>query len=298
MLAYRGLAQYLGPVRGQVQFNIPTKFDGDITVDGETYSIDSGYISNVMLSATFRAMQEEDYENAVSDFLRTFGPDMMLYTSGKTKSKVEGLDASAMFGDWERNNREVTERFPTVYGYFGPIGTQFDLQTYLRQIEEGKREKISSPQELQADAEAVVGKALYIDRVRMFPTNPTDDDEDELRLYRDTLEAQLPGFQFAPLNINERPQIIDQLVQAAYDPLLQNNPVAIGARAYLDYRQEAIDEAVRRAGGIETQTPLGPKANEDLRAWLRDIGDRVVAKYPEFERLYTRVFFDEVDVLQ
>ena len=298
MLAYRGLAQYLGPVRGQVRFNIPTKFDGQITIDEETYTIDTNYIPNTMLSATFRAMQEDDYENAVNDFLRTFGPEMMMFTVGKTRAKVEGLDASEQFGVWERNNRDVLQRFPTVYGYFGPIGNSFDLQTYLRQIEEGKREKVVSLQEITADAEAVVGKALYIDAVRQFPANPTDSDELSLRLYRDTLEEQLPGFEFAALNINERPQIIDQLVKAARDGLLDDNPVAAGARAYFEYRDEAIAEAVRRDNGVETANILTKSQNADLRAWLRNIADKVITKYPEFERMFTRVFFDELDVLQ
>ncbi len=68
LLAYRGFAQFLGPVRGRIQFNIPTDFDGIIDIDGEKYDIEGDYIQSALLSSTFRAMQESDYENAVSDF--------------------------------------------------------------------------------------------------------------------------------------------------------------------------------------------------------------------------------------
>jgi hypothetical protein len=285
-------------VRGQIQFAIPTEFDGKITIDDVEYEIEADYIQSAMLSATFRAMQEVDYENAVIDFLRTFGPDMMLYTVGKTRTKVEGLDASAQFGDWERNNPDVTRAFNNVYGYFAPIGSEFDLQTYIRQIEQGAREKITDPAEILRDAQAVVGKALYMEAVRSFPRNPTDFQEIELGMYRDKLEEELPGFEFAPINIRERPQILEQVIQAATSDLLADNPVAQGASLYIKYREEVLSEAIRRNNGVERTGMLTRKENADLRRVLREYADQVMARYPEFQRLYSRVFFDEVDAVQ
>ena len=298
LLAYRGFAQYLGPVRGSIQFNIPTEFDGTITVEDKQYDIEGDYIPNALLSATFRAMQESDYENAVVDFLRTFGPDMMMYTVGKTRTKTQGLDASAQFGDWERRNGDIMRAHKDVYGYFAPIGTEFDLQTYLRQIENKTREKITDPAEIRQDAEAVVGKALYMDAVRNLPQNLSDAAEIELGLYRDMLERNLPGFEFAPINIRERAQILDQVINAARSPLLDGNEVAEPARLYINYREQVLAEAILRNNGVETQGLLGRKANADLRQVLRQYGDQLAGKYPEFQRVYTRVFYDEVDVLQ
>jgi len=296
LLAYRGLAQYLGPVRGNIQFNIPTDFDGTITVEDKQYDIEADYIPNTLLSATFRAMQEQDYENAVVDFLRTFGPDMMMYTVGKTRSTVEGLDASAQFGDWERNNPDILRTHKDVYGYFAPIGTEFDMQTYLRQIEQGSREKIKDPAEIRQDAEAVVGKALYMDAVRQLPDKLSEAAQIELALYRDMLEDKLPGFEFAPINIRERAQIIDQVINAARSPLLDGNEVAEPARLYIDYREQVLAEAILRNNGVEKQGMLGRTSNADLRRVLRQYGDQLASKYPEFQRVWTRVFYDEVDV--
>jgi hypothetical protein len=219
-----------------------------------------------------------------------------MYTTGKTRSKVQGLDASALFGDWERNNVAFTEAHTDVYGYFAPIGTEFDMQTYLRQIEQGAREKITDPREIRMAAEAVVGKALYMDAQRNLPDKLTDAAEMELRMYRDLLEDQLPGFEFEPLNIRERAQILDQVINAARSELMDKNLVAIPARMYIDYRDQVIAEATDRNNGIEPS--LKGKNYADLRRVLREWGDQLVGKYPEFERLYSRVFFDEVDALQ
>ena len=295
LLAYRGFAQFLGPVRGRIQFNIPTDFDGIIDIDDEKYDIEGDYIPNALLSATFRAMQESDYENSVSDFLRTFGPHVMMYTTSKTRTKSEGLDASEQFGDWERSNAQFAKDFDDVFGYFAPVGSEFDLQTYLRQLEQGTRERITDPRELRANAEAVVGRALYMDYTRELPDKLTDAAEMELRMYRELLKQNLPGYEFQPLNVRRDPQILDRVIRAAQSPLMDGNRVAIPARLYIEYRNEVLAEARDRNNNI---TPsLGAKKYADLRRILRQYGDQLVGRYPEFERLYSRVFFEEVDAL-
>ncbi len=170
------------------------------------------------------------------------------------------------------------------------------MQTYLRQIREKKRRKITDPQELQRDAEAVVGRALYADAVRMAGLDPSEGAQRQLKEYREELEKMLPGFATAPLNIRERDQIMMQIESASRDVELDGNPVAEAARVYFDYRQQAIDEATRRNDGLFTDGLLGRKANADLRQWMRNVGDALTNQYPEFQRLYGRVLFDEVDL--
>lgn len=295
LLVMRGIGQFTGPTRPELELRVPTKFEGEITVNDIKQMVD-GNITSSLLAAAFRQMQEDDYENAVQNFLRTFGADMMMYLPGLTNTEVKGLQATDLFGDWERNNRDITEKFPLVYGYFAPVGGEFELQTYLRQIREKKRRKITDPQELQRDAEAVVGRALYADAVRMAGLDPSEGAQRQLKEYREELEKMLPGFATAPLNIRERDQIMMQIESASRDVELDGNPVAEAARVYFDYRQQAIDEATRRNDGLFTDGLLGRKANADLRQWMRNVGDALTNQYPEFQRLYGRVLFDEVDL--
>lgn len=296
LLAFRGFAQFLGPVRGTIRFNIPTKWEGTINIDDEEYKVDGEYISNVLLASTFRAMQEEDYENAVVDFLRAFGPHVMLYTAGKTRTTVEGLDASKEFGVWARNNSEIVESFSNVYGYFADVGTEFDLQTYLTQIERGERERITDPNVLQQIAEEIVGKALYVDRVRMMSRNPTDFEKEELKEYRLALGESFPGFANAPLNIRENQQILAEVEEAVRSPLLSGNKVASAAREYFTVRDQMLQEARKRKGNMSDSDLLKGRAVADLRRVLRETADRLIARTPEFARLYNRVLFDEVDL--
>ena len=308
LLVFRGLSQFTGPSRPAVGFDIPVEYGGVQLTDSEAADFaKQGFVPNNLLDNEFRRMQEEDYGNAVVQFLRTFGTDTMLYVKGRTETVGEGLDASAIFGDWERDNERIVEKYPTVFGYFAPTGSEFDLQTYLRQIATGKRERITDPMELQRDAEAVVGKALYMQAARQFPQNPNDIDEENLREYRTELEKRLPGFRYQVIELGERELLIGQLLDeqagpsgqpmgAAFDPDLDGNPVAEALRVYGKYRRQAIDEAVIRAGGIETSGLLSRTANSDLRQWLRNIGTRITNRYPEFERVWSRLLFDEVDI--
>jgi hypothetical protein len=87
-----------------------------------------------------------------------------------------------------------------------------------------------------------------------------------------------------------------QIENATSDPDLDGNPVAEASRVYFRYRQQAIDEAMRRSGGVFTEGLLSRKDNADLRQWLRKTGDVLMTQYPEFQRLYARVLFDEVDL--
>jgi len=298
LIIFRGLAQFTGPARPSVGFEVPVDYSGVELTDEELAAYArEGSVPDNILANTFRKMQEEDYQNAVYNFINTFGTDTLLYVKGRTETVGEGLDASAIFGDWERRNGKLVEAFPDVFGYFAPVGSEFDLETYLRQIATGKRRRITDPTELQADAEAVVGKALYRRAVRDFPRNPNEVDQAAIREYRTQLEEELPGFKYQVIELGEREILIARLFDAAREaPELVDNPVGEAVRAYEAYRQNAINEALVRSGGVYTDGLLTRKANADLRQYLRNIGETIINRIPEFERVWSRLLFDEVDV--
>ena len=296
LLVLRSLGQFVGPARPKPTLIVPTKFEGQLTVKDVDLVVKNN-IPSAVLASVFREMQEEDYENAVTNFLQTFGDDTMLYLPGLSDVTVQGLEATDLFGDWERRNGEVINAYPTVYGYFATPGGEFELQTYLRQLRTGARERTTDPAILQADAEAVVGKALYINAVRQMGDDISPETRAELRQYRTELEKKLPGFQFQALNINERDQILNQIIEAAQEsPFLEDNAVAKAIRVYAGYRQEATEQAIVRNDGVDTGSLLKRADNADLRQWLREVGDTLIQRYPEFERVWTRVLFDEVDL--
>lgn len=275
MLMLRALGQFAGPTRPDVDFRVQT-FAGD------------KFASE--LSKAFRDFQTANSDTAVENFLSTFGEDVFLYVASKTKAQVGGLDASREFGNFERDNRSLFARYPQVAGYFAPVGTKFDYQVFLRQIETGKRERLS-PSDLVAEAQSLVGKSIYRNVVRQVGPFPQQEERDFLRSVRQDLYSRYPGFQTAPMNLNVLETRITQIERAIEDSILDGNPVAEPTRIYMDARREVLSEA--RARGLTT---LGGKKVADLRAYLRQLADSLLAAYPEFERIYSRVLFDEIDV--
>lgn len=297
LLVLRSLGQFVGPARPEPEFIVPTKYEGQVTVKDVELLVENNIPASI-LASVFRTMQEEDYENAVVNFLDAFGAEAMMYLPGLSNSNVQGLQATDVFGDWERRNKDITEAYPNVFGYFAPVGGEFELSTYLRQIRSGDRERITDPALLQRDAEAVVGKALYIHQVRRLGDDLSERTEAELRQYRTELENALPGFKYQPLNINEREQIRGELLDAAVNyPGLADNAIATALRTYSVYRDQALAVAIQRNEGVDTGKLLSRKDNADLRQWLRKVGNTLTSQTPEFERVWTRVFFDEVDYL-
>jgi hypothetical protein len=296
LLMMRSIGQFVGPARPDVVLNVPTKFEGEINLaDIEKMNIE-GNIPNNVLSKVFRTFQEEDYDTAVLRFFETFGDDTLMYMVGSTTAISRGLDASKEFGDWERENGAFKSAHDNVFGYFSTVGSQFDLETYLRQLRSGDRERRTDPLEMYRQAEAVVGRALYRQATRQFGPDPSKGQTNMLRQYKAYLQTVFPGYATQPFDIKERTAIIMELENAARDQLVTNNEVAIAARTYFDERNRAIEIANSRRELPALGNPLSGDKNADLRAYLRYIGEKLVDRYSDFDRMFSRELFNEIDI--
>lgn len=275
LLMLRGLGQFVGPTRPTAEFKV------------ETYAGD--YYGSELAKA-FRVMQSVNYDTAVETFLNTFGDDAFLYMASKTKANYGGRSATQAFGEFERNNKDLFARYKDVAGFFGPEGTNFDYSVYLRQLQTGAIEKIK-PSDFIEEAQSLVGRSLYRNAVRMVGGSPNDDQREWLSNIRNALGEQFPGFKYAPMTFNKLETQIGQIRDAAFDPVLDGNKVAEPTRLYLQARDKALEEV--RARGFKS---LGGKKVADIRSWLRSVADSLVAAYPEFERIYDRVLFNEIDL--
>ena len=296
LLMLRSIGQLVGPARPDVVLEVPTKFEGEIDIaDIEKMQIE-GNVPNNVLSKVFRTFQDEDYDTAVLRFYETFGDDTLMYMVGSTTSVSRGLDASKEFGDWERENSAFKDSHGDVFGYFATTGSQFDLETYLRQLRSGDRTRRTDPEELYREAEAVVGRALYRQATRQFGPNPTKGQTNMLRQYKAYLNEVFIGYAEQPFDIRERPRIISQLERAARDELANGNEVAIAARAYFDERNRMITVANSRRDQPALSNELAGDKNADLRAYLRYVGEKLVDRYPDFDRMFSRELFNEIDI--
>lgn len=278
LAAMRAIGQFVGPASPAGEFVIDTK-EGDI------------YGSQLVKE--FYRLQNQNYDTAVSEFLRIYGDDAMLYLSSKSRATVGGLEATKEFGDWERSNGDLIDKYPDVASYFAPGGSDFDFTTWERQVRTGKRERLTAKQIVE-QAEYRIGASQYRAYRDQVGPYPNDEQRAWLRNVRIELNRKYPGFPAVPVfTVGEFEKNIGQLSAAVDDERLQGNPVAIAVKSYLTYRDQAIQQYV--AAGGSPQGLATAKAAQPLRDWLNNIATSLIAQTPDFGRIWERELQSEVD---
>lgn len=271
----RGFGQFLGPSRPTNKLTVETK-QGDVAVN--------------VLSMELRKLQLEDYDSAIPRFLDTYGEDVFVYLSGKTKAVYGGLQASKQFGDFERANKALFRKYSGVAGFFVEGGTDLDWQVYSRQLETGQRERLT-PQETLEAAQKYVAYSQYRQVQDLIGPYPNAEQKQYLREFREYLGEMYPGFTTGTFDPNKLKTQIDELTRAVEDPSLADNDVAKAARLYLKTRDAVLVEAANRGlTGIDRS-----KNAADLRGYLREYAVTLKEQYPNFARMYDRLLLQEVD---
>jgi len=277
LTAFRALSQFVGPTAGSTEFKITTK-DGDMYV-GE-------------LIKQFYALQTKDYDNAVPTFLDQFGDEVSLYVSSKSKSNVQGLEATEQFGDWERNNKDLLKEFPEVSSYLAPGGDDFSFSVWDRQIRSGQRERLTDIQIIEL-AQQRIGSAKYRWARKQIGAFPNENSRALLKQYRAVLHDELPGFPLvAEFKVGEYENQVEDMTRLVNDPRVADNPIAQSIKSYLTLRDYAKQTAFQQFGSADIKQS---KQTQYLRDKLASMGEMLILENPEFGRVWQRFLSYEVE---
>ena len=277
LTAFRALSQFLGPTAGATEFKITTK-DGDIFVSE--------------LIKQFYALQTKDYDSAVQTFLDQFGDDAGLYISSKSRSTVQGLEATDQFGGWERSNGDLLKEFPEIASYLAPGGDDFSFAVWDRQIRSGKRERLTDKEIIDL-AQERIGSAKYRWARKQIGQFPTDDSRALLKRYRVALHAELPGFPLvAEFKVGEYDNQVEDMKALVTDSRVANSPIAQTINTYLTFRTAAQNIALQQFGSNNIKQS---KQTQYLRDKLASMGEMLILENPEFGRVWQRFFSYEVE---
>ena len=278
LTAMRALGQFIGPTAPGTEFEIPVK-DGDIMAS--------------QLIQEFYKLQADNYDTAVSEFLRIYGEDALLYLSSKSQATVEGLEATKEFGDWERTNGEVIKAYPDVAAFFAPGGSDFDFQVWQRQIKGGKRVRLTDRQVIE-QAQYRLAASQYKAYRAQVGAYPNEEQRAWLKGIRVELNNKYPGFPIVPVfTVGEFEKKVEQMRDAVDDPRLKDNDVAKAINTYFGYRDQVLEQWI--ASGGSAQGLATSKSAEPLRDYLTSIGDALVLQVPDFGRVWERELLSEVD---
>jgi hypothetical protein len=271
----RALGQFFGPTAPSPEFRITTK-------DGDMYA--------TQLIKEFQKLQANNYDTAVSEFLRIYGNDALLYLSNKTESVAGGLEATEQFGDWERRNGDLLKKYPNVAGFMAPGGDNFSFEVWSRQVTSGKRRRLTDREIVEA-AQYRAAASQYRAMRDKLPASPSAEQKAWLRRWRQKLNKEYPGFPVvAEFNPGEFPAKIEELTRMVQESSLADNDVAQATALYLRKRDQALQSAA--SAGYSS---LASNAAAPLRDWLIGHAQAIVAETPEFARIYDRLLAAEIE---
>jgi len=277
LTGFRALSQFIGPTAGSTEFKVPTK-QGDIFVSE--------------LIKEFYALQTKDYDSAVSTFLDQFGDQVSLYISSKSKSSVQGLEATEQFGDWERSNKGLLKDFPDVSAYLAPGGDDFSFTVWERQIRQGKRIRLSDKEIIDL-AQQRIGASKYRWARQQVGPYPNESNRSLLKQYRAVLHNQYPGFPLvAEFKVGEYENQVEQMRNLVNDSRVADNVTANSIKTYLELRDYAKKAALAQFGSDNIKQS---KQTQPLRDKLASMGEMLIQQNPEFARVWQRFLSYEVE---
>ena len=282
MMMIRAISQFVGPTAGTPQYR---------------YKKEAGeyYWTNEMVKA-FSDLQNEDYDSAVAEFIKRFGMNAMIYTSGKTRVSEEyrGVEATEEYGKWERENDDLLKSFKKTAPFLAPGSFgDFSMEVYSRQLAAGMRKDRDNRDRL-ADAQRRVGSALYKHIRNQFPETLTDAQREELKRYREAIHKKHPGFpKVAEFTAGEFDNFVNDLGRLLQDPRVQGNKVAESTREYLKYRANVIAK-LKSQEGVSLRAQKNPAAIA-VRGMLYARGESLAEQNPDFRRIWDQELASEVE---
>jgi hypothetical protein len=278
LTAFRALSQFAGPTAGTTEFKVPTD-EGDQFMSA--------------LVKEFYDMQADPtigYDKALPQFLAKYGDEMALYVSSKSRTTVEGLEATAEFGDWERDNKGLIKAYPDVARYLAPAGSDFNFTVWDRQRRTGLRVTLTD-NELIELAQQRIGSAKFRYAREQIGPYPSAQNKELLKRYRLYLSSQYPGFPaVAEFEVGKYYNDVSDLKKLVFDERVVGDVTAEAIKKYLLEREQAIV-----ASGVSEQGFRSAKAAEPFRDQLASIGLALSKREPNFARIFDRLLASEVE---
>jgi hypothetical protein len=158
------------------------------------------------------------------------------------------------------------------------VGNDFDNAVYQRQLATGERTKLSDVDYLNA-VDTTLGRWQYNQMKAKIGDKPSAAQSAWLAGYKQALQKQYPGWVDTPPTDNVTTKI-QQLAQAAKDPRMSDNRIAMAVRDYMTLRDQAL------AAAKSSKTSLTGVNGGPLRQWLDEGAMRIEQDIPEFSRVY------------
>lgn len=282
----RDKAKVLFILQGAAQSTAPSPPTQDFLVHNQ----DGRLVMMDLIKNDLNKMYEEDRNNGTSNatqrFVDKYGTDLLLAMQPKSEQVKGYVPVTKAAKDWSRNNTELAQKYPKVYGLFAPSDGDFDIDEYSRQFRAGDR-KTLSPDEVLKNTQATIGNFMYKQAKAKIGNRNDAEAKAYLAKERDDIIDKYPGYGYQSFSTTETKTLISELQRAHNDPLVAATDAGQGFALYMKAREKALAST----GG---KPYSASKKTQPVRDWLNQIGEAIVAEHPDFQNQWDRVFAREV----
>lgn len=241
-----------------------------------------------------------DDAKAFDWFTKRFGLDPTVFATPKS-IQVQRRHTTYRGDQWARDNMRLFEAAPLTAYYANPDSEDDDFHypAYLRQLETEARQPLDPDQWLWRRNDTL-GRIIYnkarADADDRFGPRNSPAKQEALRLVRFWLTDEFPGYRQPIPGAPEKPSVQSKIRELEEQwplyPELHESPTGQAVVQYLKMRAWAMGEAQNR--GLNPESFATAKRMADIRGLLREWGERLSRKHPDFQYLWTLVLSHEL----
>lgn len=293
----KGLARIVSPTSSYTKFFQNTN----------SAPVTSGRVLDDLRTFTDEAIKSgKSYDAGLVKLLDTYGPSAWVYLAGSTKA-LPGMQATKEFGEWERNNSDLLNKYPLIAGYLGPQDGEYDPKAYSQQRSLGLREqKLTAA--LQQDALMNYGWALYNHKSEKLIREAAkygfaEEDvvkskpyKQEMALQQEEIKKIIPTWDLkyeAGMGENTRDRRREQIELMVNDKKVLAQPAGAALKEYWDFRSTELAKGIARYPEMANEGWTSNAAWAEFRQMLRNKGEELAKQVPEFATLWERVLSKE-----
>jgi hypothetical protein len=277
------MARYFTMWRGVFGALMPIPFS--MRPEALAKSKDGNLVLATSLWADFKNIEKsvgDNKDKAYGQFIDTYGPEQ-IFAIIRTTTGYEptNLPTYALI----RKDPSVIDKYPDVYGTFYPNG-ELSQVLYKFQQMQGTFGKMSARDIMKAATEIRYKAAKDRLQARSVAEGWSASMYDEQKTAL-TESYYARGYDPDKIDYAWRDKAIAQLKRAVDDESLIESESLMGARAYLVQRDKAL-----AASGMKT---FKNQASEPQREWLANEAKKLLAKYPDFQKIFYSYFKSELE---
>lgn len=241
------------------------------------------------------------FNDQIDALVNQFGTSVLPYLASVSKSLVPGAESSKAFYQFETKNPELFDKYPTVAGYFGPNGQEFDQEIYnlqRRSDELTVRETADVAKQVAQlwgnysyfQSKKMIEDQLGVTPVAMFALNLV---EQQLRASFPDWNRQLAYQEYDNRIVNA----VNDIQKLAVDEQFSDLPSMPILQTYLGARQMLVAKINANSKLVGATSWKNNRGGIVEREALKILGDDLANKNPAFAPLWDSVLSKEFKTL-